>query len=318
MKKLSGFTIFIAIAMLLIPLWAIKEPESVSAAAPVVMGTDKTDKTTEKTTFRVLIDGKTEEFSRADYIFGVVASEMPALYHEEALKAQAVAAYTFATVKARQNSAQEYDITSDHTIDQSFMTEAAAKEKWGDKAEEYTAKIKKIIAETEGELICYNGEPITAFYHAISGGKTESAQNVWGKELPYLKPKVSIGDTLAKNYISEVILTESELAEKLKGKAELSGEPEDYFGDIKRTDSGTVSEIKLCGEKLSGFKIQSLLSLRSANFEVKYADEKFIFTVKGAGHGVGMSQNGANFMANEGSSYKEILTYYYDGCEIIK
>ena len=318
MKKLLGFTLFIAIIMLIAPLWAIEQPQSVSAAAPVVSATDKTEKKTGADTFKVLTDGKTEEFSRADYIFGVVAAEMPALYHEEALKAQAVAAYTFAVIKKEQNTALEYDITSDHTVDQSFITEQKAREKWGDNAEEYIAKIKKAVAETEGELICYKGEPITAFYHAISGGKTEDPKNVWGKALPYLKPTLSTGDTLAKNYITEVIFTAEELAEKLSGEVKLSGEPEKFFGDFKTTESGTVSEIKVCSEKISGFKIQSLLCLRSANFEVKYADEKFIFTVKGAGHGVGMSQNGANFMANQGSSYKEILTYYYNGCSVEK
>ncbi len=318
MKKLLGFTIFIAISMLLIPLWSIEQPKSVSAAAPSVPYEDKTDAPINAQSFKVLKDGKITEFQRADYIFGVVAAEMPALYHEEALKAQAVASYTFATVKRQQNSALEYDITSDHTVDQSFITEEEAKEKWGDKAEEYIAKIKKAVADTEGELICYNGEPITAFYHAISGGKTEEPQNVWGKELPYLKSKVSEGDTLAKNYISEVSFTADELARQLGSEVKLSGEPEDYFGAVTHTASGTVSQIELCGKTYSGFKIQSLLSLRSANFEVKYADEKFTFTVKGAGHGVGMSQNGANFMANEGSDYKEILTYYYSGCSVGK
>lgn len=318
MKKLLGFTIFIAIVMLLAPLWAMEEPKSVSAAAPAASDTDKTEELKAVATFKVLKDDKVTEFTRADYIFGVVAAEMPALYHEEALKAQAVAAYTFAVVKKEQNSALEYDITSDHTVDQSFITEAEAREKWGDKADEYIAKIKAVVTATEGETICYKGEPITAFYHAISGGKTEDPKNVWGKALPYLKPKVSEGDTLAKNYISEASFTVDELKEKLSGEAKLSGEPQSYFSDLKRTESGTVKEIKLCGKSYSGYQLQSLLSLRSANFEVKYADEKFTFTVKGAGHGVGMSQNGANFMANEGSDYKEILTYYYDGCEIVK
>ncbi len=318
MKKLLGFTLFLAIAMLLIPLWAIEQPKTVQAATPVASDTDKNEQKEKISGFKVLIDGKTEEFSRSDYIFGVVAAEMPALYHEEALKAQAVAAYTFATVKRKQNSALEYDITNDHTVDQSFITEAQAREKWGDDAEEYIAKIKKAVAETEGELICYNDQPITAFYHAISSGKTEDPKNVWGKELPYLKSKLSAGDTLAKNYITEASFTADELAEKLKGEVELSGDTADYFGALTRTEAGTVSQVELCGKKISGFKLQALLSLRSANFEVKFAENKLVFTVKGAGHGVGMSQNGANFMANEGSSYKEILNYYYENCEIVK
>ena len=316
MKKLFGFTIFIAVAMLLIPLWAIEPPKTVSAAVLSEVTEDKLDTVSAAESFKVLIDGKVSEFSREDYIFGVVAAEMPALYHEEALKAQAVAAYTFACSKKAQNKDLDYDITSDYTIDQSFITEAAAREKWGDKADEYIEKIKKAVNDTKGEMIYYDGAPITAFYHAISGGKTEDCKNVWGSERPYLKSVVSEGDKLAKNYQSEAVFTTEELKEKLAKEIKLSGEPEAYFGKVTRTDAGTVTSITVCSKELSGFTIQSLLSLRSANFEVKVADGKFTFTVYGAGHGVGMSQNGANYMAKQGSDYKEILTHYYNDCSV--
>lgn len=319
MKKLLGFTIFIAIAMLLLPLGAIEPaPKTVSASAVTNSPTDKESEINAAQSFKVLIDGKITEFSSEDYIFGVVAAEMPALYHEEALKAQAVAAYTFACSKKAQNKDLEYDITNDYTIDQSFITEAEARAKWGDSADEYITKIKKAVADTAGEMIFYEGAPITAVYHAISGGKTEDCKNVWGSELDYLKPVVSEGDKLAKNYITEVSFTADELKQKLEKEIELKGEPKDYFGRSIRTDSGTVSAIKVCDKEVSGFTLVALLSLRSANFEVKFADEKFTFTVYGAGHGVGMSQNGANYMAKQGSSYKEILTYYYSGCSVEK
>ncbi len=319
MKKLFGFTIFIAVAMLLIPLWAISpSKEIVSAAAPTILTEDKTAEPVGAESFKVLIGDKVTEYSREDYIFGVVAAEMPALYHEEALKAQAVAAYTFACSKKAQNKELEYDITNDHTVDQSFITEEEAKAKWGDSADEYTQKIKKAVADTAGEMIYYEGIPILAVYHAISGGTTEDSKNVWGSERAYLKPVLSEGDKLAKNYITEVSFTADELKQKLEKEIELNGEAKDYLGNIARTDSGTVSSIKVCGKDVSGFTIGSLLSLRSANFEVKFADEKFTFTVYGAGHGVGMSQNGANYMAKQGSSYKEILTYYYSSCSVEK
>lgn len=319
MKKIFGFTVFIAVAMLLLPLGVVKPEQNVLSASAIVKDEPSEKiKITKAQSFKVLIDGEITELSSEDYIFGVVAAEMPALYHEEALKAQAVAAYTFACCRKAENKDKEYDITADHTIDQSFITKEVAREKWGDNADQYIEKIKKAVEQTNGYLITCDGEPITAVYHAISSGKTEDCKNVWGSERSYLKPVSSEGDKLAVNYISEVTLTADELKEKLKSELTFKGEPKDYFGKATRTDSGTVTEIAVCSKKLTGFTIQKALSLRSANFEIKYQDNSFTFTVYGAGHGVGMSQNGANYMAKQGSSYKEILTHYYTGCEIEK
>lgn len=317
MKKLLEFTALLSIAMLIFPLTAVKsEKNTVKTQTPVNAELTIPEKTLNIDTFKVLNDDIITEYSTEDYIFGVVAAEMPALYHEEALKAQSVAAYTFAYIKKQQNAEEDYDITSDHTVDQSFITIDEAKEKWGDKADEYISKIKKAVSDTKGQLITYKNEPITAAYHAISSGTTESCKNVWGSDLPYLKPVSSEWDKLATNYISEATFTSSELIEKLNNLAEIKGEPQKYFNNIKTTDSGTVIEIDLCGKTVSGFKIQKALNLRSACFKVSYSEEKFIFTVYGAGHGVGMSQNGANYMAKQGHNYKDILKYYYTECEI--
>ena len=318
MKKIFGFTVFIAVAMLLLPLSALTGGEIKPTAAIVNNNEDKTLNITEPESFKIKTGDVITELNPADYIFGVVAAEMPALYNEEALKAQAVAAYTFACVRKSENSGKDYDITDDFNKDQSFITETAAREKWGEKADEYAAKIKNAVNAVLGEVITYNGEPITAVYHAVSSGITEDAQNVWGGERPYLKAVSSDGDKLAKNYISEAEFTIEELTESLKGEVEIKGEASDILGEIIRTESYTVKSVKICGTEISGFTIQNLLKLKSAAFDIKYQDGKFIFTVYGSGHGVGMSQNGANFMANEGSSYKEILKHYYSGCEIEK
>lgn len=319
MKKILGFTVFIAVLMLLLPLGVLKpEQEAISASVGI---TDKPDKKTEITkaeSFKVLIGDEITEMTAEDYIFGVVAAEMPALYHEEALKAQAVAAYTFACCRKAANIDKEYDITTDHTVDQSFISEADSKEKWGENADQYITKIKKAVEATKGLVVTYNGEIITAAYHAISSGKTEDSKNVWGGERAYLKPVVSEGDKLAANYITESVFTADELKEKLKSLVTFKGEPQSYFGKAIVTDSKTVTEIKVCDGKLSGFELQKALDLKSACFEASYKDGSFVFTVYGAGHGVGMSQNGANYMAKQGSSFKEILTHYYTGCKIEK
>jgi stage II sporulation protein D len=167
-------------------------------------------------------------------------------------------------------------------------------------------------------MITYKGTPITAVYHAISSGKTESAKDIWNAELDYLVPVSSEGDKLATNYISEVEFTAKELKERLSDKAELSGEAKDYFSNLVRTKSGTVLKVNVCGQELKGSLVRELLELRSSNFTVEYRDEKFVFSVYGYGHGVGMSQNGANYMAKQGSTFEEILTHYYTGCKVEK
>lgn len=315
MKKIFAFSAFWAAVMLLFPLSVFEMREDkVSATTdslPILSETAVPEQS-----FKVLIDGKITELSADEYICGVVAAEMPALYHEEALKAQAVAAFTFACKRKSENKDKDYDITNDHTVDQSYISRESLQSKWGDKADEYIGKIEAAVKETKNLLITYNHKPITAVYHAVSSGLTEDCKNVWGKEVAYLKPVVSEGDKLCANYISEASFTTEELKSRLENTVELSGAPSNYFGKSKSTKSGTVTEITVCNKQLTGFIVQKLLDLKSANFKVDFKDDKFTFTVYGYGHGVGMSQNGANYMAKQGCDFKEILSHYYKGCEI--
>lgn len=268
--------------------------------------------------FKVLKDEKIYEISAKDYVFGVVAAEMPALYHEEALKAQAVAAYTFACYRKSANADADYDIAADPETAQCYITREEAVAKWGEKADEYTKKIEDCISQTEGQILTYDGLPIFAAYHAISPGITNACADVWGKELPYLTSQDSSFDCLADKYLSEVVLTKEELSEKLKNIATASGEAQNYFTDIKTADSGYVKQATYCQKTISGSDLSKLLGLRSGNFEITYSDGNFKFTVKGYGHGVGMSQNGADYMAKQGSNYKEILSHYYAGAKLEK
>ncbi len=267
-------------------------------------------------TFSVLIDGEIQKLSAKDYIRGVVAAEMPALYEAEALKAQAVAAYTFACYRKSTKGDTEHDITADSKTDQAYTSDAACHEKWGDKADEYLDKIAAAVDAVEGELLTYNGECALSVYHAMSSGTTTACYDVWGKDLPYLVSVASVGDTLDSDYLTTAQFSEAELKEKLLPLAEINGEPQDWFKNLKVADSKRVVELELCGKSVSGGEIASALELRSANFEISYEGGTFTFTVRGYGHGVGMSQVGANYMAKQGSSYKEILYHYYKGCEI--
>ena len=319
MKKIIGCAFFVLAFMFILPLGVMKKPETakVSAVANEVILQDSSFRAD---TFRVLDkdSGTVTKMTAEEYIFGVLAAEMPALYDEEALKAQAVAAYTFALNRQTENADKDYDITTDMGTDQSFITEEKAREKWGDKADEYCDKLKGAVKEVEDFAITYDGKPILAVYHAISSGKTEDCKNVWGKEYPYLKAVASPGDSLAPDYISKAVFSADDLRDKLSKTVKLSGEPKDYFGKAERTDSGTVKSIEVCGADLSGGEIRSALSLKSSNFEISYKDGEFVFTVYGYGHGVGMSQYGADCMAKQGSDFKEILLHYYSGCRVEK
>lgn len=317
MKKLFSFAAIIMCSLLLFPLSAI---EDINEAVAVISTSDNTKTEETEDTFRICYTStdQVEELSADDYIFGVVAAEMPALYEEEALKAQAVAAYTFACYRKTQNADKNYDLTDDYLSDQSYITKTEAEKKWGDNAAEYTKKIEEILEQVKGYAVTYQGKPILAVYHAISSGKTESAENVWGKEYPYLISVESYGDKLCDGYMSTVSVSEETFKETLKDEVTLSGEAANFVSDISRTDAGTVKSLKLCGSEITGAKIRSLFQLRSSNFEIEYKDGNFNFTVYGYGHAVGLSQNGADYMAKQGSDFKEILNHYYTGCEIEK
>lgn len=258
---------------------------------------------------------KIEKISINDYLCGVLAAEMPASFEKEALKAQAVAAYTFALYKAEHTN-QDFDITDDHKTDQSYTPLEETQEKWGDKAAEYTSIIKSAVASVSGMYLSYENKTALAVYHAISSGKTANCNEVWQKEIPYLVSVDSSFDKTSPTYISTVALSAAELTSKLEDFAKIKGEPKNYFSDIQKSDSGRVKSVMLCSKELTGSDIQKALSLRSANFDIAFENDTFTFTVYGYGHGVGMSQNGANAMAKQGSSFKEILYHYYPGTKI--
>ncbi len=320
MKSIFISALCIICSMLLIPI-------SVMGENGTTLKTDVKQETVEKnepeikgySTFKLLdsASGAINEIAAQDYIFGVVAAEMPALYETEALKAQAVAAYTFACYRKNEaaESGREYDLSTDYKTDQSYITKSAALEKWGEKAAEYEQKITDVISAVTGKVITYQNKIILSSYHAISSGVTESCENVWGNALPYLVPVESLGDKLAETYLSSVTLTAEELNLGLSSVADASGEGNAFSGQ-KISESGTVLQIDVRGKTVTGFAVAEAFSLRSACFEVSFADGIYTFTVKGYGHGVGMSQNGANHMAKLGSSYEEILTHYYKDCRV--
>ena len=264
-------------------------------------------------------EGPIVELTMADYLWGVVAAEMPATFEEEALKAQACAARTYTAVL--QNSAKhpEADICGDSTCCQAYIARSATEARWGLNAQEYGEKIDRAVAQTDGLGILYEGKPIQALFFSSAAGRTVDAVEVWGNPVAYLKSVDSPEGEEVPNYRTQITLSAEEVKaltlEAYPG-ADLSGDPANWFGQASRNEGGGVISVPLGGVTLTGKQVRALFSLRSACFTVAWDGERFTFDVTGYGHGVGMSQYGANAMAKGGSSFQDILTWYYTGAEV--
>ena len=265
-----------------------------------------------------------EEIQLDEYLYGVVSSEMPANYEAEALKAQAVVARTYTIYQIINNNGkhENAEICDDSNCCQAWISKQDRLEKWeAEEAEENWNKIVDAVDSTKGEIITYNGVPINAFFHANSGGITESSLNIWGEvDYPYLKSVETSGEEGYTQYKSEVILTKEELLNKLKTKYEycsIDFSNQDCIQILEYTTSGRVKTIKFGNTEIAGTEARTLLELKSTNFTFKIDGENIIFSVIGYGHGVGMSQTGADALAKEGLKYDEIIKHFYTDVEII-
>ncbi len=272
-------------------------------------------------TLRVLLDGEVTEMPLNEYIWGVVAAEMPASFEMEALKAQSVAARTYVLSRMDRESSKHpgADICGDHRCCQAYISPEQAAENWGAQAAAYQEKIRKAVAETGTEGIYYEGALIDAVFHSSAGEMTVDAVEVWGSSRPYLQPVESPEGDEVPNYHSSVTISAATFKESLLAahpEASLEGSPAAWFGEVFRSEAGSVQRMMIGGIELRGVEVRSLYKLRSTAFTVRTSGEEIIFDVVGYGHGVGMSQYGANAMAKEGKSYREILSWYYTGVEI--
>ena len=247
-----------------------------------------------------------------EYVIGVVAGEMPASFNIEALKAQAVASRTY--VLKRQNNNNNYDV-DDSVSNQVYIDYEQMKEKWKNNYEENLKKIKNAVLETKGEVLLYENNIIDAMFFSTSNGYTENSGDVFSSNLPYLK---SVESTWDKNespvFFSPKELTKTEFLFNLG----LDIKNEIIIKDIEKTNTGRVKNITINDTMFKSSKIKEAFNLKSTSFNIEVKEEKVIINVNGYGHGVGMSQYGANGMAKEGNDYKNILTHYYNGCEIKK
>ena len=266
-------------------------------------------------------EGRVISMDEREFILYTVASEMPVSYGVEALKAQAVASYTYYCYQREQerlsptvalNGADFADVPSD--FPENYNKEIW-KERWGKQFDTHYQTLENAVDSVFGITMRYDGKLIMAAYHAISCGQTESAKNVWDTDLPYLQPIPSTGDALAEDFTSIVTLTPAELAAALVEvpHIQLSGDASGWLGETVRSESGTVTSQTIGGVTFTGRELRKLLGLRSAAFDIQCKDNVFTITVQGYGHGVGMSQYGAGYLARQGMLYDEILRYYYSG-----
>lgn len=282
------------------------------------------DDTAGQETFRILniTTQEVETVSVRDYVIGAVASEMPASFAQEALKAQAVAAHTYA-LRRKQNEAvsptpelKGADFEADPSNFKGYMTEELARVWYGENFDVYWSRIVNACEQVLGQVLVYDGQPIIAAYHSMSAGLTESAETVWQTGVPYLVPVKSEGDELARNFEVETDVTADEVKGLLTAKYAAIKLPKDkakWFAVQSRSESGTVTGLNAGDITMTGQEARAMFELRSANFTVTYADGKFSFVTLGYGHGVGLSQYGADYMARQGVDYKEILAHYYTG-----
>ena len=269
-------------------------------------------------------NGQIEEISIDEYLYGVVSAEMPAIYEEEALRAQAVAARTYTIYQISNNNGKHKnaDICDDSTCCQAWISKDNRMKRWSEEERENNwNKIVKAVNSTAGKIITYNNEAINAFFHSNSGGKTEIPSNVWigGKDFPYLKSVETSGENAYTQYSSEVKISKIDLLEKLKKEysdIQIDFNENESIKILEYTQSGRVKTVKFGNTEIAGTKARSIIGLKSTNFSIKIDGDDVVFLVKGYGHGVGMSQTGADSMAKQGKNHEEILKHFYTGVEI--
>ena len=267
---------------------------------------------------------KTYEIDIEQYLIGVVAAEMPSDFHKEALKAQAVAARTYVLYNEQNRQDDKHKdevVCTDHTHCQAYLSYEELKEVKGeDWIEHDYQKIVEAVNSTKGQVMTYNNEIILPLYFSTSSGKTENSAEVFSVQEPYLQSVESTFDNKSPKYESEISISIPEFIDNIKSKySNLEIDKNNIENNIEvleYSEGGSIENIKVGNIELEGRDLRSIFNLNSSNFEIKFSNNNVIFLVKGYGHGVGMSQWGADGMASEGYMYYEILKHYYTGVEI--
>lgn len=300
-------------------------PESTPPESTQENLADGTDASQTAADYFAILDsttGRVNIVSVLDYTIGAVAAEMPMTYADDALMAQAVAAHSYA-LSLKQNPDKDAklqevnaDFEADPTRKLGYITQKEMKMLWGEDYEVYYQRLKTLIEPIIGQVLTYDNAPITACYHAISNGMTQSAEAVWGQSVPYLTPVDSSADTQSPEFEETLTMTAQEVKDALTSNfagIDCSGDPSSWFGVFQRNEQNYVTSVMIGPTKCKASDIRTALGLRSTDFTITWTQDRFTIVTHGYGHGVGMSQFGANVMALNGMGYAEILSHYYPG-----
>lgn len=267
----------------------------------------------------VLMGENAVEMDIEDYLVGVVAGEMPFSFEDEAIKAQAVAARTYTLYKLRVEPSANHseDVCTNPACCKAYSDEAVLREKWGADYDGNIARIRSLVWSTRGTYMVYENEPVLAVFHSSSAGMTENSGDVWNEDLPYLSSVASPeGAESVRNYVTVTQIEHDDFKMRFLKEnpdAEFSENSDEWVTDIIYTDSGRIKSLCIGGISVRGTELRSIYGLRSTAADIEVGEDCVVFAVTGYGHGVGMSQYGANSMAKEGSSWQEILEWYYTG-----
>lgn len=285
-----------------------KEVATPGKVEPIISETDKQEEVT-VSVYR-MADKQIENVEIEEYVMGVLSAEMPINFELEALKAQAVAARTYIVRNLLHPDTSKLpkgaDVT-DSTLHQVYNNTSELKERWGKKYTGNITKLKQAVRDTEGIIITYQGDPIDASFFSTSNGLTENSEDYWSASIPYLRSVPSPWDKDSPVFMETKKFTINELEAKIG----VSIPNNEEIGEIQRTSSKRVSIVKISGKNITGKDFREFLGLKSTDFTLKREGSHVTITTKGNGHGVGMSQYGANGMARAGKNYKDILEHYY-------
>lgn len=305
MKKILLFTLLIILIPLLII--GVKNSDEIINKIKYGIYSNKTIKV-KRTSTGEIVNVPIEE-----YVIGVVAGEMPATFNEEALKAQAVASRTYA-LKKSETTKTNYDVTDD-TQNQVYLSYDDLKTKWKNNYESNLEKVKKAVLNTKGEVVLYNNKLIDALFFSTSNGYTENSGDIFSTAEPYLVSVDSIWDKTESQYFQAALKFQKV---NFLFNLGLDSSTNIVISNIKKTNTGRVTELTINDKVFDADKIKQTFNLKSTSFNITVLENNVLFNVNGYGHGVGMSQYGANGMAKEGYGYKDILKHYYKNCEIKK
>ncbi|MBQ6431285.1 MAG: stage II sporulation protein D [Oscillospiraceae bacterium] len=304
------FVVLLCFAPFLLFAEGKSEPPRLSPAAQPQPETAAAEPFDSMVSLRVLTDDGVEETSLENYLVATLLAEMPAVFPEEALKAQAIASRTFALYKAETGKHVGADVCTSFACCQGWTTDGTSDE---------IDRITRAVRATDGLVVTYDGKLIDATFFCCTGGKTESALAVWGSDIPYLRSVDSPGEEDAPRSEDTVTFSAAEFAERIAAvspDANLSGSPVNWIGSIERTEGGGIATVFIGGTAIKGTALRSALGVQSTDMDFAATDDAITVTTHGFGHRVGLSQYGAKAMADGGSDYTAILAHYYPGTEI--